>query len=165
MQNHRGFTLIELIMTIIILGILAATVLPKFVDLSQKARLSALLAGRGAIKSAMTIVYSKAVIEGKERLASSSINLENETIDIAYGYPIYGNSRNSPIITAAGLDTAVYHANMTVNGRTLITLSINETTTSSACAIQYSNATETAPPIVGSVSRSGFMSLYACRAR
>jgi len=162
MKNYRGFTLIELIMTIIILGILAATALPKFIDLSQKARFAALLAGHGAIKSAMTIVHSKAVVEGKDRLASSSINLENETINIAYGYPTYGNTANSPIITAAGLDTAVYSANYTVNGRTLISLRINGTSSNSLCAIQYLNATETSPAILGSISSTGYMSLYAC---
>ncbi|NKF52349.1 prepilin-type N-terminal cleavage/methylation domain-containing protein [Shewanella sp. WXL01] len=60
----RGFTLIELVVVIIILGILAVVAAPKFINLQTDARTSTLNGLKGAIQGANTITYSKAAING-----------------------------------------------------------------------------------------------------
>lgn len=59
LRNEKGFTLIELVMIIIILGILAAIAVPRYVDLQTDARTAVLDASIGAVKSAAIIQYAQ----------------------------------------------------------------------------------------------------------
>jgi len=67
----KGFTLIELVMVIVILGILAATALPRFVDLSSKAKESAAKGALGGIRAAVAITYASNAAYGTAAFPSS----------------------------------------------------------------------------------------------
>lgn len=84
MKRQGGFTLIELVVVIVILGILAVTAAPKFLNLQKDARKSSLQGLKGAMSGAAGIVYGKAAIEGKE---SSTIDVVVDDINTIYGYP------------------------------------------------------------------------------
>ncbi|MBI4336065.1 MAG: prepilin-type N-terminal cleavage/methylation domain-containing protein [Candidatus Omnitrophica bacterium] len=58
-MNKKGFTLIELVMVIVIIGILAGIAIPKFVSLVTEAKKSATRGGLGAIRSAVAIQYAQ----------------------------------------------------------------------------------------------------------
>jgi MSHA pilin protein MshA len=90
MQKQQGFTLIELVVVIIILGILAVTAAPKFMNMQGDARVSALSGMKAGIQSANTLVYSKAALageEGKAKGAPSAVTLTTGVIAVTqYGY-------------------------------------------------------------------------------
>ncbi|WP_028766600.1 type II secretion system protein [Shewanella fidelis] len=71
MQKQNGFTLIELVVVIIILGILAVTAAPKFINLQSDARASALQGVKGAIQGANGLVFAKAAVGGDEKKAKA----------------------------------------------------------------------------------------------
>ena len=86
-RNNGGFTLIELIVVIVILGILAVTAAPKFVDLQSDARLATLNGMKAAINSAVSLTYGKSLVNGKEKEEKVSITINGSPVDVCYGYP------------------------------------------------------------------------------
>ncbi|EKP0249559.1 MULTISPECIES: prepilin-type N-terminal cleavage/methylation domain-containing protein [Aeromonas] len=89
MKKQAGFTLIELVIVIIILGILAVTAAPKFLNLQDDARKSAAQGVQSALQSAANLVYSKAALEGQEKAsAAGGTALTGMTgVKVIYGYP------------------------------------------------------------------------------
>ncbi|HTY13387.1 MAG TPA: type II secretion system protein [Candidatus Omnitrophota bacterium] len=73
-MDRKGFTLIELVMVIVILGILAAMVLPRFVDLSSQARVSATKGALGAIRSTISITYASRAVYGISPLTPPTVD-------------------------------------------------------------------------------------------
>lgn len=133
MKKQAGFTLIELVIVIIILGILAVTAAPKFLNLQDDAKKAAAQGVQSAVSSAAQLVYSKAALKGVESAASGAVSGANNTsIDVVYGYPA---ATEDGIAKAVSVDGSWSGA---VSGSNYV-----YSTTSSTCSVEYTPATST----------------------
>jgi|TARA_R100000049_G_C1956964_1_gene115064 MSHA pilin protein MshA len=129
-RKEKGFTLIELVMVIVILGILAAFALPRFADLGGDAREASIKGAQGAVKSASAIAHSAWLAGGNP----ATVTLEGTVIDMtAAGYPEADPSTNDGIIEAAQLDANDYTLDNTTTAGTL-------TVTLGNCFFEYTEA-------------------------
>ena len=104
---QQGFTLIELVVVIVILGILAAFAVPKFMGLEDQARASAVTAVGGSLQSAAAMAHGVWEASGATG-ATGTITVDGAQINMANGYPTAASiaallqSTSGFTVTAAG---------------------------------------------------------------
>lgn len=82
-----GFSLIELVTVVVILALIAAVALPKFMSVNSEARAAVVESVAGTMRSAANMTYSKALVKSLQAQSNSQIFSGAEAIPIAFGYP------------------------------------------------------------------------------
>lgn len=143
MKKQGGFTLIELVVVIVILGILAVTAAPRFLNLQDDARNASLQGLKGAIDGAAGIVYGKAAVKGLESSAATSV----DDIDIAYGYPAATDNGIGNAVVGLTSDWST-----AVSGSSYVVTFKDKQAATATCYVTYSPATGTAVSQAASTS-------------
>lgn len=128
---QAGFTLIELVVVIVILGILAATAIPKFVDMSTDARVAKMAAAAGSLKAGSALYHAQWLVKGS--VDTPLVQMEGVNIDGANGYAA---STATGIQAAAGLISTDYTI-----ASTATTLTVTPDATRTTCSVVYTAAT------------------------
>lgn len=108
MIKAKGFTLVELIIIIVILGVLAVSAAPKFLDITSDAQVASLNGMQAAITSGTDMLHSKAIIDDQLD-GDGSVTVNGTNITMYDGYPT-GHWQNS-MRYIPGLDDVSYSVN------------------------------------------------------
>jgi MSHA pilin protein MshA len=143
-SKQGGFTLIELVVVIVILGILAAFAVPRFMGLETQASIASVNALEGTLRSASVMAHGVWLASGSP---AAGITVDGQPITMVNGYPNLATLTNaidgSVISAAAGRFTYTAATGVfTLNGATI----------PATCRVTYTQATAVVPPVIAAVT-------------